>query len=122
VALAVAPPDVALPGAPFDVGDPGAASADGVPVPMGSLPIGANFGSLVHEVLELVDPGAADLAGAVREQVDARCARWGQPGVDRDTLTAALVAAYDTPLGPLLPGATLRGIGRDRLCEMAFDL
>ena len=43
--------------------------------------------------------------------------------LDRDELAAALVAVCDSPLGPLAPGATLRGIPlRDRLREMEFEL
>ena len=38
-------------------------------------------------------------------------------------LADALVAVHDTPLGPLVGEATLRGIGaRDRMCELDFEL
>ena len=91
--------------------------------PMADLPVGATFGNLVHAVLEEADPQAPDLRAEMLARVDAQVGRWAVAGLDRETLADALVAVCDTPLGPLLPGATLRTIGRrDRLCEMAFEL
>jgi len=99
------------------------ASSAGLPSPMADLPVGANFGSLVHEVLELADPGAADLHAELRALVVEHRSGWGFLDLDTDLLATALVAVLDTPLGPLLPGSTLRSIGRrDRLCEMDFEL
>ncbi|KRF12491.1 exodeoxyribonuclease V subunit beta [Nocardioides sp. Soil797] len=93
-----------------------------VPSPMGGLPVGATFGSLVHAVLETADPSApdfeAELLGRVREQL----VRWPVELAPAD-LAAALVAVCDSPLGPLAGAATLRSIPMaDRLCELEFEL
>jgi len=90
--------------------------------PMAALPAGAAFGSLVHAVLETADPGAADLAAELEEQVR-RSLTWWPVGVTAAELAAALVPMYDTALGPLAPGMTLRQIGlRDRLRELDFEI
>ncbi|WP_458317203.1 exodeoxyribonuclease V subunit beta [Mycolicibacterium brisbanense] len=92
-----------------------------VPSPMGKLPTGAAFGSLVHSVLETADPFAADLGAELATHVRTHSARW-PVDVDADDLAAALVPMHDTPLGPLAPGVTLRQIGlRDRLRELDFE-
>ncbi|MFB1295622.1 exodeoxyribonuclease V subunit beta [Mycobacterium sp. pW049] len=92
-----------------------------VPSPMGQLPMGATFGTLVHSVLETADPLAADLAAELEARVDEH-AVWWPVDVAPGDLAAALVPMHDTPLGPLLPGVTLRGIGlRDRLRELEFE-
>ncbi len=114
--------------------DPG---ADPGAVPFGLLtvlPAGTAFGTLVHSVLEEVDFAAADLA----DQIDAALSRqleWrsldlepvGPPGagpaVGRRLLVDGLLAAVDTPLGPIADGGRLADIGRvDRLTELSFDL
>lgn len=99
-------------------------TADGpLPSPMADLPVGATFGNLVHAVLEDADPQAPDLREELLAHIDAQAGRWTVAGLERETLADALVAVCDTPLGPLVPGATLRSISRsDRLCEMAFEL
>jgi exodeoxyribonuclease V beta subunit len=90
--------------------------------PMAGLPVGATFGSLVHGVLEHADPDADDFEAELRARIDEQLVPWPVT-LDRDELAAALVAVCDSPLGPLAPGATLRGIPlRDRLREMDFEL
>jgi exodeoxyribonuclease V beta subunit len=90
--------------------------------PMAAMPAGATFGSLVHAVLENTDPFAADLATELEAQVRLESA-WWSVDVDPAVLAAALVPMHDTPLGPLIPGLTLRQIGvRDRLREMDFEI
>ncbi|WP_226913249.1 UvrD-helicase domain-containing protein [Gephyromycinifex aptenodytis] len=90
--------------------------------PMSDLPLGATFGSLVHAVLEEADPHAADLQAEFRTRIEEQQRLWPVE-LDADVLAEALVAVADTPLGPLAPGATLRGIGRaDRLCELEFEM
>ena len=89
--------------------------------PMTDLPTGAKFGTLVHSVLETTDPLAADLAAALRAQIDTHSV-WWPVNVAAEDLAAALVPMHDTPLGPLADGLTLRQIGlSDRLCEMDFE-
>jgi exodeoxyribonuclease V beta subunit len=93
--------------------------AGAVPSLWDTLPGGASFGTLVHEVLERVDP--ADEA-SLAECVAARASRWS-PDLDVPLLTSALDAAMTTPLGPIVDGRTLRSIGgRDRLAELDFEL
>ena len=84
-----------------------------------ALPGGPSFGTLVHEVLEQVDPSDA---AALAECVAARASRWS-PDLDVPLLVSALDAALTTPLGPLADGRTLRSVGaRDRLAELDFEL
>jgi len=100
--------------------EPVPAGAD-VPSPMAELPTGATFGSLVHAVLEAADPQAADLRGELADRITEH-ARWWPVEVAPADLAQALVPMHDTPLGPLLPGVTLRAIGlRDRLRELDFE-
>jgi exodeoxyribonuclease V beta subunit len=93
-----------------------------VPSPMAALPAGATFGSLVHAVLETADPGAANFAAELENQVR-RQLRWWSVDVTAAELAAALVPMNDTSLGPLAGGLTLRQIGlRDRLRELDFEI
>ncbi len=98
---------------------PGGSAA---PSPMAGLRGGREFGSLVHEVLEHADPFAEDLRAELEEQVRAHHSRW-RADADPAALATALMPMYDTPLGPLADGMTLRQIGRpDRLPEMGFEM
>ncbi len=99
----------------------GVAGGLDVPSPMGELPVGATFGSLVHAVLEHADPGAADFRAELLGHIDEQLG-WWPVDVDREVLVDSLVAVCDSPLGPLV-GATLREIPlTDRLREMEFEL
>ncbi len=92
------------------------------PSPMADLPVGADFGSLVHGVLEHADPEADDLAAELRGHLADQWVRW-PVNVDPDLLISALVAVNDTPLGSLAGGVTLRDVPmRDRLRELDFEL
>ena len=89
--------------------------------PMADLPVGATFGSLVHAVLEHVDPKAPDLRLELLRHIDEQRIRW-PVDLDRERLAEALVAVCASPLGSLV-GTTLGAIGlRDRLREMEFEL
>ncbi len=68
-------------------------------LPMAELPRGARFGTLVHHIFEQVPFDAPDLEAAIRETAEEalRLAAWD---IDLDTLTAAVLAAMETPLGP----------------------
>ncbi|ORM31882.1 UvrD-helicase domain-containing protein [Williamsia sp. 1135] len=87
---------------------------------MNSLPFGAAFGTLVHEVLELVDTDVDDVAAEVRS----RCAdavRIRLVDIDVDALATALLAVLATPLGEAQ--VTLAQISSsDRLPELTFEL
>lgn len=98
--------------APLAEPEPGAASL------MNGLPYGAEFGTLVHAVLERVSTDAADLAAEVR----ARCAAAVGDmlsDADPELLSAALLAVLRTPIGF---GALADIPDRDRLCELDFEL
>ncbi|WP_426561964.1 UvrD-helicase domain-containing protein [Angustibacter sp. McL0619] len=89
---------------------------------MAALPGGAAFGTLVHEVLERVDPMAADLDA----ELLSRCQEAGTsrvPGVDPEELARSLAPVLATPLGDLAAGMTLSDIPvGDRLAELDFEL
>jgi exodeoxyribonuclease V beta subunit len=97
------------------------ASGADVPSPMGELPTGAKFGTLVHAVLETADPFAPDLVAELETQIRAHSA-WWPIDVAPEVLAAAMVPMHDTSLGPLAGGVTLRQIAlRDRLRELDFE-
>ena len=90
--------------------------------PMGELPAGAEFGTLVHAILEHADLTAASpmdaLLTATREEL-----RWRHRDLDAVELAAALLPATQTPWGPIADGACLADFGRDdRLTELDFEL
>jgi len=94
------------------------------PSPMADLPAGAEFGTLVHAILETADlsEGNAEvlaaLAAAARTEL-----RWSQQGLDPDVLAQALLPAVLTPWGPIADGACLADFGPDqRLAELDFEL
>jgi exodeoxyribonuclease V beta subunit len=98
------------------------ASGPDLPSPMADLPTGAQFGSLVHAVLETADPFAPDLTAELTSHIR-RHAVWWPVTVEPEILAAAMVPMHDTPLGPLAEGLTLRQIGlRDRLRELDFEI
>ena len=101
-------------------------AAEGVPSPMGGLPAGATFGSLVHAVLEHADPAAPEHGGDLRAElvhhIEVQRVRW-PVGVATAELADALLAVCQTPLGPLFGDRTLAGIPMtDRLRELDFEL
>jgi exodeoxyribonuclease V beta subunit len=96
-------------------------SGPDVPSPMADLPSGAQFGSLVHAVLENADPFAPDLAAELESQIREHSV-WWPVDVAPAELAVAMVPMHDTRLGPLADGTTLRQIGlRDRLRELDFE-
>ncbi len=102
------------------VAPPGAVVAD---TPWSRLPAGAAFGTLVHDVLDGLDPAAVDLREVLGERVAAALALGTVDGVDPDTLTAGLRGALTTPLGVLAGGLRHCDIPRgDRLSELVFEL
>ncbi|MEU4311929.1 UvrD-helicase domain-containing protein [Nocardia sp. NPDC024068] len=98
--------------APLEEPGPGAASL------MNALPYGAEFGTLVHAVLERVDTDAPDLAGEVRTRCGDAIAEM-LSAADPETLSTALLAVLRTPIGF---GCLADVPGRDRLCELEFEL
>ncbi len=96
--------------------------ATSVPSPMGDLPVGATFGSLVHAVLEMADPHAPHLRTELLGHIHEQLVRWPVE-LDPEELADALVEVCRSPLGPLTGNTTLGDIGRhDRLRELDFEL
>ena len=90
---------------------------------LGEMPVGVRVGTLVHRVLEATDFAAADLEAELGAQIAAAQARRHVEIGDRAVVVAGLLAAIETPLGPLLGGARLRDVRRaDRLDELDFEL
>lgn len=85
---------------------------------MNSLPYGAEFGTLVHEVLEYVDTDAPDLAAEIRARVQHAVSEQ-MFDADPDVLSDALLAVMHTPIGF---GALADFPTRDRLSELDFEL
>ncbi|MGC0362261.1 exodeoxyribonuclease V beta subunit [Rhodococcus sp. 27YEA15] len=91
---------------------------ESMPSPMNGLPAGAAFGTLVHEVLEVVDTAAGDL----RSEIGTRCAAAVSAraaDVDANALADALHLVMQTPVG----FGTLATVApSDRLAELDFEL
>lgn len=106
-------------GAEAPVGaDPAFAAAS----PLADLPAGAAFGTLVHAIYEGVDATGPRWRALVAHEAVAALRRWPLPEVSASELATALEPSFVTPLGPLLPGRTLRDFSaRDRLSEMDFE-
>ncbi len=86
-----------------------------LPSPLSELPGGAAFGTLVHAVLEDLDPAALD------QRCADEVARQLVPGVTAEALADGLRPVLDTPLGDL--GTTLATVPvGDRLAELDFEL
>ena len=82
------------------------------PAPLGALPVGVEFGTFVHRVLQESDFAAADLEAELAAH-----------GAGQPAALAGLRAAIETPLGPLADDLRLRDLHRaDRLDELEFEL
>ena len=93
-----------------------------VPSPMIDMPAGTGFGTLVHAVLENVDPQAPDLQAELDRECREQLARHGGV-VGGDDLARALLPVLTTPLGSVAGGRSLRDVAvRDRLTELNFEL
>jgi exodeoxyribonuclease V beta subunit len=91
-------------------------------LPLGEVPGGTQFGTLVHEVLERVDFACADLDTELRTHIDDRL-RFNPWPVAPETLVKGLRATIESPLGPLFDGRHLKDLGRsERLGELNFEL
>jgi exodeoxyribonuclease V beta subunit len=89
---------------------------------MEDLPVGVGFGTVVHAILEAVDPLAGDLASELRTVTAAVLART-PADVSAEALSNGLLPAMQTPLGPLARDRRLCDIPRsDRLAELSFEL
>ncbi len=101
----------------------GAPAELALPSPLGGMPVGVTFGTLVHRVFEAVDFAAADLDAELNEHVELGAARRRLDLGSTVDAVAGLRAAIETPLGPLVGGIRLRDLERaDRLDELGFEL
>ncbi len=111
-----------LPDEPEDEAISAPGPASGAPSPMADLPGGTSFGSLVHAVYETSDPSDPSWPAPLDAVVASALPRHPVSGVTAAQLVTAMGPSFDTPLGPLAPGLTLRSFqGRDRLCELDFE-
>lgn len=95
----------------------------GVVSPMDTLPGGAAFGTVVHAVLERIDPTSLDLAAELGEQAAVQVFRSGSAELDPEQLSAGLLPALRTPLGEIVGDRALADIAPgDRLAELEFEL
>ncbi len=94
-----------------------------LPSPMGDLPSGVQFGTVVHAIFEAVDLRADPLLAEVRRITAQELSR-AQPGVlTVDGLAQALLPSLQTPLGPLADQLRLCDLHPDdRLAELSFEL
>ena len=101
---------------------PARTSAVASDLPLGTVPGGVQFGTLVHEVLERVDFAAVDLEAELKTSIEDKL-RWNPWPVETATLLSGLKAVIETPLGPPFGTRRLRDLPRqDRLNELSFEL
>ena len=100
----------------------GVSATAAVAMPWAHVAGGTSFGTLVHSVLERIDPTSRSLAADVHDAVFTQLRR-DRLDVSSDVIEAGINAALHTPLGPLAGGARLVDIApADRLAELDFDL
>jgi exodeoxyribonuclease V beta subunit len=93
-----------------------------VPMPLVSVKGGTAFGTMVHSVLERIDPTSASLEADVRAAVQTEL-RSDRLDLVVDDVVAGLCQAIHTPLGEVMGGLRLADIPvTDRLAELDFDL
>jgi exodeoxyribonuclease V beta subunit len=91
--------------------------------PMADLPTGAEFGTVVHAVLERIDPRAEDLAQSLESTAAEELARLPGQSMTADQLAAGIRPMLETPLGPLADDHQLVDFDvPDRLTELHFEL
>jgi len=92
--------------------------------PLGSAPVGVDFGTFVHNVFEATDFAAPDLDAELAERIASSLSRRALDlGGGSDAVLQGLRAAIETPLGPVAGGLRLRDVARaDRLDELEFEL
>jgi exodeoxyribonuclease V beta subunit len=91
--------------------------------PLGAMPVGVEFGTFVHSVLEATDFAAGDLESELADQVAAAGSRRALELGDPAQAVSGLRAAIETPLPGIVGGICLRDLRReDRLDELEFEL
>jgi len=94
----------------------------GVPsMPMGRVPGGTYFGTVMHKVYELVDFAVEDIRSEVTRVVGDVVV--GSLADFREEIIEGVLLSLDTPLGGLLGATRLRDISRhNRLDELGFEM
>ena len=91
--------------------------------PLGDAPVGVDFGTFVHTVLEATDFAAPDLDAELADRVAAAQLRRALDLGDHDRVLQGLRAAIETPLGQVVGGIRLRDVAlANRLDELEFEL
>jgi exodeoxyribonuclease V beta subunit len=96
--------------------------AVGATMPLARVPKGTYIGTVIHEIFEHFDTAAPSIVNEMTRLVDIHASG---PSLlsSRKDLIDGLVLAAQTPLGPLMGGASLATIpSRDRLPELSFEM
>ena len=96
--------------------------AAGASMPLARVPKGTYIGTVIHEIFEHFDTAAPSIVNEMTRLVDKYASGPSLLSSRRD-LIDGLVLAAQTPLGPLMGGASLATIpSRDRLPELSFEM
>jgi exodeoxyribonuclease V beta subunit len=93
-------------------------------LPLSEMASGPQLGTLIHQALQEIDFGAADLSGSLSAWLTAAVAHRPELlGCSPELAAEGLSLALATPLGGELAGLSLAGVPRvDRLDELGFEL
>ena len=94
----------------------------GATMPLARVPKGTYIGTVIHEIFEHFDTATPSIVNEMTRLVDIHASG---PSLlsSRKDLIDGLVLAAQTPLGPLMGGASLATIpSRDRLPELSFEM
>ena len=94
----------------------------GTTMPLARVPKGTYIGTVIHTIFEHFDTSAPSIVNEMTRLVDKHASG---PALlsSRKDLIDGLVLAAQTPLGPLMGGASLATIpSRDRLPELSFEM
>lgn len=90
-------------------------------MPMGRVPGGTYFGTVMHKVYELIDFAADDIRSEVKRVVNEVVV--GSLAVHREEIIDGVVLSLETPLGGQLGSRCLRDFSREnRLDELGFEM
>ena len=87
--------------------------------PLLGMQAGADFGTFVHELFEVIDLSVPDVETEVRKVIETS-GRAASFNADPEVLAQGLVLAIDTPLTAEAESPTLRSIGSSCLNELVF--
>lgn len=88
-----------------------------------TMPGGTDFGSLVHEILEVIDPASPQLADDLLAAATRQIRRHSVRDLAAADLATGLESVLTTPLGDLTGGPSLQDLGAaNRLAELDFEM